>query len=167
MEPFTMRRRYLWYATLPLVVACADPTVPVEPRVTVLVQRDTVTATRSSASLGARFDFTIPLTIHNADSRPVELVGCTEAIETPAGGEWRTVWSVSNCALAAGSTSRIQPGGTVEVMLSVGVMPGQSGERWANDTFDGIYRVTLGVIAEGSSGVIPRIGSNSFVLLAP
>jgi hypothetical protein len=167
MERLAMRRRYLWYATLPLVVACANSTAPVEPRVTVLVQGDTISATRSSASLGARFDFTIPVAIHNVDSRAVEVGDCTEAIETPAGSEWRTVWSVSNCALAAGSLRRIQPGGTVEVMLSVGVVPGQPGQRWANDTFDGIYRVSFGVIPEGYSGVIPRVGSNAFVLLGP
>jgi hypothetical protein len=133
-----------------------------------VVQRDTVRATRSAGSFNSRFDLTLPVAIHNAGSRPVALPECTEAIEAPAGSEWRTVWSPVICRLSARPLPMLRPGETLEVNLSFAIeMQGTTSSSWRNDTLDGTYRVSLGIMPDGQSGVMPRVGSNAFVLVGP
>jgi hypothetical protein len=166
-----VRRWHLLYTTLPLAIACADSTVRMlEPNVTVMVQRDTVRATRSSAPGAFRlsYDLTIPVAIHNADSRVVTLTG-SESVEVRTGSGWETASVPIMWALSGGPWGTIiQPGGTLEtqINLSIETQLGAS-PPVASGAALGIYRVSVGVVAEGQSGDIPRVGSNAFVLVAP
>jgi len=156
--------RYLSYAALPLVVACADATAPAA-RATVVVQTDTVAATVSTAGTVNWMGFALPIAIHNAGRRPILFEHCASAVEARAGSQWHAVWTPI-CALPATSLTEIQPGETRELVLSItAAVEGPGGPRWESAEITGTYRFKAGLFLEGRGRALPDARSNAFVLV--
>lgn len=162
----SLSRRTLFLITLAgAVTACSGPTSPPTPRATVVVQLDTVAATRVPAGAVTWIQFRVPVAIHNAGAATLTLVYCASAMETRGASGWDAVWSPI-CAAGSGMPLTIAPGETGQVTVDViAAVDGPGGPTWRNDTVSGTYRFGLGLAVSNVGGPIPRVASNAFVLV--
>jgi hypothetical protein len=158
-----MRHWYPIVALLAFAAACADATSP-ELHATVTVSRDTIVATREVAGSSDWLRFTVPASIHNAGRRPIRYEFCSYAIEELNGSEGRTVWSPV-CATMATMPTVIHPGETFELSVDVFAVAAGAGPSWRSNHTTGTYRLSLWLLPEGHTGVMPSVGSNTFVLV--
>ena len=148
-----------------LASGCSDVTDPLAVGATVVVQRDTLVATVTTAAAVQWMHFSLPIAIHNTSDVALSFDYCFSSIDTRIAGEWSKVWS-PYCLLAAGSATDIRPGETLQIVLSIdAAIDGPGGPQWGSRPVDGTYRFTAGFIPVGVGGRFLTVGSNAFTLI--
>jgi hypothetical protein len=162
---FARRPAFLVAALLLMGTACArDTMAPIEVRATVVVP-ETLPTRQVPTTTTAWIQASLPVSIHNTSSVPLSFVHCGSTIETEIAGSWTTVWSPV-CALAQDTPSPILPGETRVAEFSVvATISANGGSPWGDETLTGRYRLSAALLPDGYSGVIPKIASNTFILV--
>lgn len=163
----TLHRRTLSLVALACgLAACSESTAPDNLDATVTVQAQSVAVTTVAAGEVTWIDFTIPLRIENTGSTSLTFVYCASRIEARAADVWSKAWSPV-CLVESTRPVRIPPGAYLETSMTVrAAVAGPGDPSWNVGTTDGSYRLVVGLLPDGTGGIIPTVPSNSFTLVS-
>jgi hypothetical protein len=146
------------------LAACSDSTAPTTPQATVTVPVQSIAATTVTSGGMTMIQFSIPVQIENKGTVPLAFVYCASQVQARDADAWAGAWSPI-CATVQTVPEEIAPGQRRDLTVAVGaVVAGPGGPAWHAGPTATEFRFVAGLVLPGTSGTIPQLASNTFML---